>query len=151
MPDLRWILRPVMVACLLGAGKSALVAQAPSPDSLLIRRERAAWDALERQDTASFARAMGGKLVDADASGIRQTTPASVAQYVLGCRTASYSLTDFQVTDYTSVAVVGYKATVDQTCWGQKAPPVLYVISVYERHEKEWLLVAHSETPAARY
>jgi hypothetical protein len=150
MPDLRWVLKPMMLTCLLGLASRPLVAQAPSSDSLLIRRERAAWDALKRQDTVSFSRAMGGKLIDADASGIRQTTPASVAQYVLGCRTASYLLTDFRVTDYASVAVVGYKATVDQTCWGQKAPPTLYVMSVYERHEKEWALVAHSETPAAR-
>lgn len=151
MSDLRWILQPVMAACLLAAGNRPLVAQALPTDSVLIRRERAAWDALELQDTASFSRAMGGRLIDADASGIRQTTPASVAQYVLGCRTASYSLTDFKVTDYASVAVVGYKATVDQTCWGRKAPPALYVMSVYERHEKEWALVAHSETPAARW
>jgi hypothetical protein len=121
-----------------------------APDSLLLQRERAQWDALKTQDTTAFARLMGGDLVDVDVSGIKRTSPASVSRYVAGCRTASYALSDVRVGHYAATAVVTYKATVEATCWGQKAPSPVYVMTVYERRDNAWLPVAHSETPAAR-
>ena len=119
-------------------------------DSILAQRERAQWDALKARDTTAFARLMGGDIVDIDLSGIKRTSPASTARYVLGCQTASYSLSDLRVVHVGSTAIVTYKTTIDATCWGQKAPSPVYVLTVYEQRGKTWLPVAHSETPAAR-
>jgi ketosteroid isomerase-like protein len=120
-------------------------------DSLLTRRERAQWEALKMRDTTTFARLMGGDVVDIDVSGIKRTSPASTARFVLGCQTMSFALTDFRVAHVSGTAIVSYKATVDATCWGQKAPSPLYVLTVYDQHGDSWLPVAHSETPAAHW
>ncbi|HEY4130732.1 MAG TPA: hypothetical protein VGM50_08940 [Gemmatimonadaceae bacterium] len=48
-------------------------------------------------------------------------------------------------------AVVTSKVTLDQTCWGQRAPSPLYVMTVYIRHADGWDMLAHSETPGVRY
>jgi ketosteroid isomerase-like protein len=119
-------------------------------DSLLSRRERAQWDAFKTRDTTTFARLMGTNVVDVDLTGIRQSSRASTAQYVLGCQVTSYSLSDLRVSNRGVTATVTYKATIDATCWGQKAPSPLYVMTVYERHGDTWLPVAHSETPAGQ-
>lgn len=120
-------------------------------DSLLTQRERAQWEALKGRDTTTFARLMGGGLVDIDLSGIKQTSPASTARYVLGCQTTSYGLSDLRIAHFDNTAIVTYKATVDATCWGQKAPSPLYVMTVYNQRGDTWLPVAHSETPAAHW
>jgi hypothetical protein len=64
----------------------------------------------------------------------------------LGCQTASYSLSGVHVVreanlantgDYVvamivdATAVVTSKVTDDQTCWGQRAPSPLYVMTLY--------------------
>jgi ketosteroid isomerase-like protein len=120
-------------------------------DSLLAQRERAQWEALKARDTTTFARLMGGDLVDIDLSGIKRTSPASTARYVLGCQTMSYALSDVRVAHFGATAIVTYKTTVDATCWGQKAPSPLYVMTVYSQRGDTWLPVAHSETPAAHW
>ena len=120
-------------------------------DSLLTQRERAQWEALKGRDTTTFARLMGGGLVDIDLSGIKQTSPASTARYVQGCQTTSYGLSELRIAHFGGTAIVTYKATVDATCWGQKAPSPLYVMTVYNQRGDTWLPVAHSETPAAHW
>jgi hypothetical protein len=120
-------------------------------DSLLISRERAQWEALKRKDTTAFARLMGGDLVDVDLSGIKRTSPATTSRYVLGCETTSYALADVRVARYAATAVVTYKMTLEQMCWGQKGPSPLFVMTVYERRDGEWAPVAHSETAAAHW
>jgi len=118
-------------------------------DSVLLQQERAQWVAFKAHDTTTFARLMGGGLVDIDLSGIRRTAPASVAQYVLGCQVASYGLNDLHVIHFAVTAVVTYKVTIDASCWGQKAPSPLNVMTVYEQRGNEWRPIAHSETAAA--
>jgi hypothetical protein len=118
-------------------------------DSLLVSRERAQWEALEGKDTTAFARLMGGGLVDVDLSGIKRTSPATTSRYVRGCETTSYALGDVRVARYAATAVVAYKVTLEQMCWGQKAPSPLFAMTVYERRAGEWAPVAHSETAAA--
>lgn len=122
----------------------------PAQDSLLIQSERAQWDALKARDTTAFAHLMGGDVIDVDVSGVKRTSPASTARYVLGCQTASYGLNDIRVAHSGGTAIVTYTATVDAQCWGQKAPSPLYVMTVYTQRGDAWLPIAHSETPAAR-
>jgi hypothetical protein len=129
----------------------AAAQQGPGPehdDSLLVRRERAQWTALEAQDTSTFARLMGGGVVDVDLSGIRRTTPASVAQFVTNCQTSGIALSGIHVVQGATTAVVTYRAALTQTCWGQRAPSSLFVMTVYERGADNWIPVAHAETPA---
>jgi len=109
------------------------------------------WEALRGQDTAAFARLMGDAVVDVDVSGIKQTSPQSVARYVTGCKTDSYSLSGIRVTRTAATVTISYKAAVEQTCWGQKAPSPLLVMTVYESRGGAWVPVAHSETPAAHW
>jgi hypothetical protein len=120
-------------------------------DSLLVQRERAQWDALKTRDTTAFAHLMGGDVVDIDVSGVKRTSPATTARYVQGCQTTSVALSEVRVARYATSAVVAYKATIEATCWGQKAPSPLYVMTVYEQRGSAWLPIAHSETPAAHW
>jgi hypothetical protein len=120
-------------------------------DSLLTQRELAQWAALKKGDTTVFAHLMGGGVVDIDVSGIKRTSPASTARYVVGCQTASYALSGLRIAHVGATAILSYKATVDATCWGQKAPSPLYVLTVYSQDGDSWLPIAHSETPAAHW
>jgi ketosteroid isomerase-like protein len=129
----------------------AIGAASAAQDSLLSRQERAQWEALKARDTTAFAHLMGGGLVDVDLSGIKRTSPASTARYVLGCQTTSYMLSELRVAHFGLTAIVTYKAAVEATCWGQKAPSPLYVMTVYEQRGDAWRPIAHSETPAAHW
>lgn len=119
-------------------------------DSTFATRERAQWSALQRRDTSTFARWAAGA-VDVDVSGARNVDRASAAQYVARCELSTFALDGFHVTRDSVSTVVTYNATVDETCWGQKAPRSLHVMSVYERGAGDWHLIAHSETPAAKW
>lgn len=130
------------------AGESSAITGA---DSALVARERSQWEALERQDTTAFRAMLGDGIVDVDLSGAKRTSPSSVTRYVTGCKTASAALADFRVAHFSATSVVTYTATVDQTCWGQKAPSPLYVMSVYEQRGGAWVPVAHSETPKGHW
>lgn len=141
----------ILLVTLAVPGISVLSAQQPPDDSLLVGRERAQWEALKVRDTTAFARLLGPSLIDVDVTGVKRPTAATAARYVLGCQTASYGLSDIRVVHNGSTAVVTSKVTVDQTCWGQRAPSPLYVMTVYTRHPDGWEMIAHSETPAAHY
>jgi ketosteroid isomerase-like protein len=155
--------RPWLVAAMvLGVSSPAVVraqaagrdvtnsAERATEDSLLMQQERGSWEALKARDTTAFAHLMGGGVVDVDVSGAKRTSPASTARYVQGCETTSYGLTDVRVAHTGAAAIVTYTATVVATCWGQKAPSPLYVMTVYAQRGASWLPIAHSETPAAR-
>jgi hypothetical protein len=146
-----------VAGALLFAAAPAQCAQSPgeasgtfaSIDAALVARERAYWDALQRQDASGVWPA---GLIDVDISGIHRTTAASISQFVMACKTASVALTGFSVAHYSMTAVVTYKATVDQTCYGQKAPDRISVMTVYENANASWVPVAHSEvTLVVRY
>ena len=133
-----------------GAALGASAQQAPD-DSLLVAKERAMWEALKNRDTVAFASLMGGGVVDIDASGARRTSPPTTARFVTGCQTPSYAMSDVRIVHDGTLAIVTSKIALDQTCWGQKAPSPLYVMTVYVRRASTWSAVAHSETPAAHY
>ena len=154
-----WQCRQLLVLALLACvppAASAQGARGPGPsgdaiDSLVVAHERAQWDALKAGNAAEFGRLMDHDVVDVDPSGSRRTSPGSTAAFVSGCKTASYALADFRVARHDATVIVTYKATVDQLCFGQKAPSPLYVMTVYERRAGEWVPIAHSETPVAHW
>lgn len=145
----------VMIPLVVGLATKPVQAQGTAAvtadDSMLINRERSAWSALKSRDSTEFGQLMGAGVVDVDVSGARRTTPASTARYVLGCQTAEYKLTDVHLVHAVVTVIVSYTATVEQTCWGQKGPSPVYVMTVYERRPQGWAPVAHSETPAAKW
>jgi hypothetical protein len=140
-----------LLALALAAATSALSAQRATDDSLLVANERAIWEALKNRDTTAFGLLMGEGVVDVDVSGSRRTSLATMARYVLGCQTATYSLGDLRVVHEGVTAIVTSKVAVDQICWGQKAPSPVFVMTVYLRRADVWVPIAHSETPTARY
>jgi hypothetical protein len=154
-----WHRRQLLVLALLVCvplAASAQNARGDSPtgnavDSLVVAHERAQWDALKAGNAPEFGRLMDHDVVDVDASGIRRTSPGSTAAFVGGCKTASYALADVRVARHDATVIVTYRATVDQICFGQKAPSPLYIMTVYERRAGEWVPIAHSETPVAHW
>src|SRR4051812_39516547 len=116
----RWTVLLFVPLALFGA--SLLSAQQTSDDSVLVGRERAQWQALKARDTTAFAKLLGPSLIDIDLTGVKRPTAATSARYVLSCQTASYSLSDVRVMHDGPTAVVTSKVTIDQTCWGQRAP-----------------------------
>jgi len=133
------------------AGQQGKSEAGQAVDSLLAQRERAQWEALKTRDTTAFAQLMGGNVVDIDVSGVKRTSPSTTTRYVLGCQTSNFALSDLHVARYAGSAVVTYKATIEATCWGQRAPSPLYVMTVYAQQGSAWIPIAHSETPAAHW
>ena len=146
---LRWTF--LILVTLTMSVTSVLSAQQAPDDSVLVGRERAQWEALKTRDTTAFARLLGPNTIDIDLTGVRRPTPATAARYVLGCQTATYALSDIHVLHDGPTAIVTSKVTLDQMCWGQRAPSPLFVMTVYIRHADGWEMVAHSETPAAAH
>ena len=132
----------------LAFGLLASLAMGPADDSVLVARERAQWAALKARDTVAFARLMGASVVDVDQSGVRGTSPASTARYVVGRQTSDYHIADVKVIYRESMALVTSKVTVTQVCWGQRAPSPLNVLTVYVQRGGDWVPIAHSETAA---
>ncbi len=148
----------VLLIAVAGAFGTVMPARAQDPapvpalsasDSAIAARDLRWWAALRANSADSALQALGAGVVDADLSGIWRATRQSIAAFVSGCRTAGADVSRLRVTHFTSTAVVSYRVAVDQTCWNQKAPSPLSVITVYERSGDEWVPVAHSETPAA--
>jgi ketosteroid isomerase-like protein len=160
--NMTWLRACLLAATVLGTGAPVVLhaqragenatsgTDRASEDSLLVQKERGQWEALKARDTTAFARLMGDGVVDVDVSGARRTSPASTARYVLGCETTSYRLTDLRIVHVGDAAIVTYTANIAATCWGQKAPSPLYVMTVYARRGANWMPIAHSETPASR-
>src|SRR5438105_1840062 len=96
--------------------RTSVAAARSQEDSVLVRREGAQWEALKTRDTTAFARLMGRNVIDVDLTGIKRTSAASTARYVLGCQVTAYTLSDLRVTYFASTAVVAYKAVIDATC-----------------------------------
>jgi hypothetical protein len=112
-------------------------------------REQQAWDALKAADWAAFNQVVNGTFTYIDPNGISAWTPAMTDQ-MKGCTLASFATEDVHTQQpATGVVILSYKATLDQTCNGVKAPSPIYVLSVWHRKGASWALVAHSETSAA--
>jgi len=137
----------------LGAG-SAARAQAPksapaSPDSVIVAAERAIWDLLKKQQWDAFDAAVAGETM-LDASGISVAKRGGTAPGLPGLVTKSYALDSIRVRSITpDVAVVTYKASVDQTMKGAHVPSPFYMLSIWQRKNGKWGPVAHAETPAS--
>jgi ketosteroid isomerase-like protein len=151
--------RAVVVALLtlLVAGGAAAAqgaksdAKSSSPDATaIIAQEKALLDALTKNDFAAFNKGLGSNFVYVDARGATRWELSKSAEMLKGCKTGKFTMENPEVTSAGSdILVLTYKATADQTCDGQKAPPTVLAMSVWQKRAGRWVAVAHSETPPA--
>ena len=122
---------------------------AGSLDSTIVRLERAAWEGVKSKSGEQIEKAFGTNWSYIDPNGIVRVRAGDVAKMIADCETGSYEFSDVAVRPIGSnAAVLTYRATVDQTCKGEKSPSPIYVVSVYEKRNGRWQGVVHSETTA---
>lgn len=111
--------------------------------------EQAGWDALKAGDIAAFNKAVNGTFTYIDPNGIVAWTP-KMSEGIKDCTLTHFTSEDVHTQQPAAgIVVLSYKATLDQTCKGTKAPSPIYVLSVWQRSGPSWRMIAHSETTAA--
>jgi uncharacterized protein DUF4440 len=132
----------------LARAQAPKAAAAPA-DTSLVGAERAIWELLKRQQWNAFDDAIAGETL-VESGGISIAKRGTSATALRGLVTKSYTLEDATVRMVTpDVAIVTYKASVDQTFNGQRTPSPFYMMSVWQRKAGKWSPVAHAETAAA--
>lgn len=150
------IVRRALALSILVSAAGQIQAQTPAvgataaDSATFMGREVQYWSALKARDTTAIARLIDAGAVDVDVSGMRRVSPASIGRFMAGCQTQAFSISNARVVETQVTATFAYKADVEQTCWGQRAPSPIYIMIVYERRGSGWAEVARSETPAAR-
>jgi len=145
-----------VVTLLIAGGRAAAQgaksdAKSSSSDaSAIIAQEKALLDAVTRNDIAAFNKGLGSNFVFVDSRGATRWELTKSAEMLKGCKTGKFTMENSEVTPAGSdLLVLTYKATADQTCDGQKAPPTVLAMSVWQKRGGRWVAVAHSETPPA--
>ena len=145
-----------LITLLVAGGRAAAQAGKPaaktsSPEAAaIIAQEKAVLDALVKKDIAAFNKQLGSDFVYLDPAGAVRWELSKSAEILKGCTTKSISMQNPEVTPVGSdLLVLTYKASADETCNGQKAPPSVLAMSVWQKRGGKWVTVAHSETPPA--
>jgi hypothetical protein len=130
--------------------KPAAKAPAAADDSPMAR-ERAIFAAIEKKDYAAFNEALGADFTYVEPNmGIAKWERAKSAEILKACTSGKLTVTDMKERPVgNDVMVVTYVVTGAQTCNGQKMPPTVYALSVWQKLGGRWTAVAHSETPKA--
>jgi ketosteroid isomerase-like protein len=112
--------------------------------------EQRVWNAVKANDVAAFNRLVAGPFTYIDPNGILAPWTAEHSEALKACTTNSFTSDDVQAQEpVAGLVILSFRATIDQTCNGQKSPSPLYILSVWQRAGSSWKLVAHSETAAA--
>ncbi len=115
----------------------------------VIAHEKAIYDALTKNDFATFNKIVGGPFTYIGPDGIMQWDPAKTADMFKGCVNGKWRLKDTKATPVSAdVVVLTYTASGEQTCQGKKAPSPIHALSVWQKKNGQWVAVAHSETTA---
>jgi len=113
-------------------------------------RERALWDMLKRKDFRAFDAAVDGMTFVGATGVVPQWKPGLAEAFFKTCTLAKYTLDSIQTrTRGPNLVVLSYKATVDQTCGGVKAPSPTYETAVWQRVGTEWKVLYGGSTPLA--
>ncbi len=124
---------------------------APTPAvSAAFEREQAVNNAVKAGDITAFNKASGGRFSYVDPSGIVAWRPEN-SQTLKDCTTKSLETSD--VTTHQpepDIVVLTYKAKIDQTCKGVKSPSPMLILTVWERGNTGWRIIAHRATPPAK-
>jgi hypothetical protein len=133
-----------------GQVKPAAKAAAGAEDSPMAR-ERAIYAAIEKKDYAAFNEALGADFTYIEPNmGIMKWERTKSAEILKACTSGKFTLGDMKERPAgNDVMIVTYSVAGNQTCNGQKTPPVVYALSVWQKLGGRWTAVAHSETPKA--
>ncbi len=127
-------------------GKPA--ASATAADEAVIAREKSLYDAIAKNDIATFNRVVGSDFTGVDVNGAMRWELSKSAEMLKGCTTGKWTLSDGKVTTVGSdITVLTYTASGEQTCNGKKSPSPVYALSVWQKRGGQWVAIAHSETP----
>jgi hypothetical protein len=141
---------PVAALLYIVAAAGPAAAQDATPYAPIVAQERAVLDAVVKNDTAAFNRALGSDFVYVDVRGPVRWELAKTTAMLMDCKTTSLSIDNPQTTRVgKDLVVLTYMSAGDQMCGGQKAPSPVYSMSVWQMRGGRWVVVAHSETPAA--
>ena len=119
-----------------------------SSEPAIFLQEKSLYDALVKKDFATFNKVLGSDFVYVDGNGATHWELAKSAEMLKDCTTGKFTFEKVEATPVgTDLVVLTYKATGDQTCGGNKAPPAVTAMSVWRKLNGKWVAVAHSETP----
>jgi hypothetical protein len=115
-----------------------------------LERERSLHMALEKQDYAGFNEVVGADFVYVDQHGTIRWERAKTADILKGCKATGLNLADFKSSPVgADVLVATYTLKGEWTCDGTKFPMPIYSMSVWRRQGPRWVVIAHTESPAA--
>ena len=118
--------------------------------SIAFEHEQQVWNALKANDLVAFNRLVDPPFTYIDQTGMSAWNPEDTAKRWKDCKIASFTTEEAQTQHpEEGLVILSYKANLDQTCGGVKAPSPINVLSVWQRHGTTWRLIAHSETPLA--
>jgi len=116
----------------------------------IITQEQSIFDALAKNDVAALNRAFGADHVLQSQDGTSTMELAKSADIVKMCKTGKITMTEPKVTPVgPDVMVLTYKTAGEQVCNGKKTPSPAFAMTVRQKRGGQWVVVAHSQTPAA--
>ena len=121
-----------------------------SPTDAIIAQEQSIFDALTENDIAAFNKAIGADFVYQSPEGTITWELAKSAEILKPCKSGKFTMTEPKVTPASpDVMVLTYKTAGEQVCDGKKSASPVFAMSVWQKRGGQWVLVAHSQTPAA--
>jgi hypothetical protein len=110
--------------------------------------ERLMWRDVKEKQWAQVESHLAPTFAALSAGGTRDR--AATMDYLKSLSLADYTLGDFNVTTNGADMVVTYTARVTGTYKGQPlAPEPIRMMTVWQQVTKNWVAIAHSETPAS--
>lgn len=153
--------RPISLAALILAisASSSLAQVKPqgkpaatlsAADAAVIDRERALFDAVTKVDVAGFNRLVGTDFTGVDINGAMTWELSKSAEIIKACTNGQWTLSDGKVARVGGdITIVTYTASGEQMCSGKKSPSPIHGLSVWQKRGERWVMIAHTETPAA--
>jgi hypothetical protein len=138
---------PLFLLILL-AWPAQLFAQSKEMETALVNTERSLWEAWKNKDSATFEKTLDPSAVTMGSTGLMDRTASIKDIAGSNCQVRSYTLTDTKLTQIDKdTALLTYKANQDATCDGKKAPSLVNVSTIYEKHGDKWQPIFHQESP----
>jgi hypothetical protein len=116
--------------------------------SELLSVANATWTAVEQQNMAAMQTLTSHDFTFVGAAGI--VSGPELGSALQSCKLSSFKLTSPQLRKLSSkAAVLVYKVEQESQCNGKPDSPQLFVTDSFIRNKGKWVIVVHTETPAA--
>ncbi len=137
-------------ASLMAQGAPKTAARAAGGTDSVIPIEQSLWDALVKNDYASFNKALGADFIYVSGDGAVTWERAKSAEMLKDCKTGKATFTNIQEKRVSpDLTVLTYTANSEQVCGGKKSPNPVNALSVWRKVGGQWVAIAHSETPVS--